>query len=196
MTAARPVLPAAQALVADVRPEADHVAGRLVWTREGQDCVDVIAAMSVMHPPGVVSATTGMQGDEGRHAVMPATSDDPESVQACARWMVLDEDAAINAVTTVASQNATVHCRWVADRSDRSALTALTAPAALTALAARIVVLRRSPEAKPVLTPLIPLLTIFSGAVTPPRQPWKPVVPFTASGAPVRCAAHRGSCSC
>ena len=60
MTAARPVLPAAQALGADVRPEEDHVAGRRVWTREVQDCVAVIAAMSVTHPPGVVSETTGM----------------------------------------------------------------------------------------------------------------------------------------
>ena len=89
--------------------------------------------------------------------MIPAISGEPESVQACARWTVPDEGAAINAVTTVASQNATVHCRWVAGRSDRTALAVLIAlVAVLTALVAPIDVLRRSPGARPVLTPPIP----------------------------------------
>ena len=172
------------------RPEVDRVAGRRDWMREGQDCVVVSsAAMRVMRvtpPPGAESVMVVTAGAEVLRAVTPAISSDLQGAQGRARSTVVDEAAAINALTTDVSLNATAPCPCAVDRRDRIGRIVRIA---------RTVGLKRSPAASPVPIPPIPSPTISSGDAMPPRLPLRPVAPFTASGAPARCAVHRGSCS-
>lgn len=175
------------------RPEVDRVAGRRDWMREGQDCVAVSSAAMrvkrVMPPPGAESVMVVTAGAEVLHAVTPAISSDLQGVQGRARSTVVDEAAAINALTTDGSRNATAPCPCAAGRRDRIGRIVRIARTV------RTVGLKRSPAASPVPIPPIPSPTISSGDAMPPRLPLRPVAPFTASGAPARCAVHRGSCS-
>ena len=172
---------------AEIPGEGAHQeAARVEIPREGtQEDRGRIAAMAAM--------------SEGRHpGVGPVTTADPQEELGFDRSTVLVESVVIHAVLNVAFlnvvfMNAAAKCR--------SALGAVRpgGGARLEAVrrdpSVRIVALMRSPGGRPVPIQQIPLPMISFGDVTPPRQPLKPVALFTASGAPVRCAALRGSCS-
>ena len=177
MNAARPVHHAAEIQGEADRREAALVGARLEGIQEDRGRIAAIVAMSEGRHPGAGPVTTaGPQGELGFD-----------------RSTVLVVSVVIHAVLNVVTLTATVKCRCGLGAVRPGAV--VRREAVLSDPSVRIVVLRRSPGGRPVPIQPIPLQMISSGDVTPLRQPLKPVVPFTASGAPVRCAAHRGSCS-
>lgn len=178
-----------------VRPEEVLAEVRLGWMNEGRAVIAVIAEMAATSEGSLLGEASGVAipSDGSPPEVGPVITCDQSVELASDLWTSPDEGVGINGALSVASLNAIVTClcdpvmvtpgeavRRTVDRCDQTAKT---------------VVLMRSPGVRPSPTPQIPLLMISSGAVMPPRQLWRPVAPFTGSGAPVRCAVHRVSCS-
>lgn len=195
MNAARPVPHAVEIPGEVVRPEEVLAEVRLGWMNEDRAVIAVIAVMAATSEGSLLGESSGVAipSDGSPPEVGLVITRDQSVELASDLWTLQHAGVGINAALSVASLNAIVRClcgpvmvkpgeavRKTVDRCDQTAKT---------------VVLMRSPGARPSPTPQIPLLMISSGAVMPPRQLWKPVAPFTGSGAPVRCGVHRVSCS-
>ena len=174
-------------------------------------------------PPGeppvmAVSSADALHHVVGHFEVPPETPAGPwavvivasvVSMSARVEHVALNLVAPLNAVSTIAALEIVVlktavwmsAAQTIADLliGARVAVVSRTVQSAAIAPDVRtdlIIVLMNNPVVRPVLMAPRVSRMICSGGVTPPRRHWRPVGPFTASGAPLRCGAHPNSWRC